>query len=86
MVHQSLHARPNDSQAFEPRPGAKALEGFSHLGEEWFGSRCVSVVCEPLGVLKERDGQPEGDAKLAQHPGGRLEASLHALTITTAGG
>jgi hypothetical protein len=50
-----------DGQAFEPRLSAEALEDRSGLGEEWLGPLRVSFLSEPLRVLKEGHGEPEGN-------------------------
>jgi hypothetical protein len=52
-------------KALQPRLSAEALEDGSGLGEERLGLLGVSFLGQPLGMLEEGDGQPEGDSEFA---------------------
>jgi hypothetical protein len=64
----------------------EAFEDGCRLGEERLGSLRVTVLCQPLAMLQQGDGAPEGDGEIAQHPSGRLEAGLGNLSVPADGG
>src|SRR5215211_1218231 len=82
LTERHLQVHPVGGQAFEPRPRAQAVEDLPGLGKQRFGRLGVRIPGKPLAVLKEGDGQPEGNSQLSQHPGGRLEAGLEGFMIT----
>src|SRR5829696_613932 len=86
VLDQARTAADRDTQsgaaggeALEPRLGVQALEDLGSLGEQRLGPLRVCIHYEPLRMLKEGHGEPERNAELAEHPGGRLEARLDAV-------